>query len=74
MGNRLEAMVLGLSSPPDGPGVDVGEFYCVIGHGLLVERGDEYRNADGRFVPFVLEAVGRPVPAGLLARRSLLRS
>ena len=52
---------------------DVGERYTVIGPELLVERGDEYLDERGRFVPFPLEAVGRSVPAGVLARRPLDR-
>jgi hypothetical protein len=52
---------------------DVGERYTVIGPELLVEKGDEYLDERGRFVPFPLEAVGRRVPAGVLARRPLDR-
>ncbi len=52
---------------------DVGERYAVIGPELLVEKGDEYLDERGRFVPFPLEAVGRRVPPGVLARRPLER-
>jgi len=52
---------------------DVGERYTVIGPELLVEKGDEYLDERGRFVPFPLEAVGRRVPRGVLARRPLDR-
>lgn len=49
---------------------DVGEDYHAIGPDLLIEKGDEYLHPCGRFIPFPLEAIGRPVAVGLLARRS----
>jgi hypothetical protein len=52
---------------------DVGERYTVIGPNLLVEKGDEYLDENGRFVPFPLEAIGRKVPPGVLARRPVDR-
>ena len=52
---------------------DVGERYTVIGPELLVEKGDEYLDERGRFVPFPLEAIGRKVPRGILARRPIDR-
>ncbi len=69
MGNRFDPAVAGLMADAEHACNAVGEYYSVIGHGLLVERGDEYLGRQGRFVPFALEAVGRPVPRGLLARR-----
>jgi hypothetical protein len=57
----------------DNLSADVGERYTVIGPELLVEKGDEYLDERGRFVPFPLEAVGRRVPPGVLARRPLDR-
>jgi len=49
--------------------VDVGEGYYPIAPDLLIEKGDEYRHPSGRFIAFPLEAVGRPLAHGLLARR-----
>jgi len=53
--------------------IDVGEGYYAVGPDLLIEKGDEYLHPSGRFIPFPLEAVGRPVSRGLLARRMLSR-
>ena len=49
--------------------VDVGAGYHAVGSDLLIEKGDEYLHPCGRFIPFPLEAIGRPVARGLLARR-----
>jgi hypothetical protein len=49
--------------------VDVGEDYHAISPDLLIEKGDEYLHPCGRFIPFPLEAIGRPLSRGLLARR-----
>jgi hypothetical protein len=51
------------------PGRDVGVNYHAIAPELLIEKGDEYLHPNGRFVPFPLEAIGRPVGRGVLARR-----
>ncbi len=48
---------------------DVGVNYHAIDPQLLIEKGDEYLHPSGRFVPFPLEAIGRPVGRGVLARR-----
>jgi hypothetical protein len=85
MGDRLHPFLAAFHREAAGPArggreaeddhlsFDVGERYCVIGPHLLVEKGDEYLDQNGRFVTFSLEAVGRPVPPGLLARRPLDR-
>lgn len=48
---------------------DIGEGYHAIGSDLLIEKGDEYLHPCGRFIPFPLEAIGRPVARGLRVRR-----
>jgi hypothetical protein len=50
-------------------GVDVGAHYHAIHPDLLIEKGDEYLHPCGRFIPFPLEAIGRPVARGMVARR-----
>ena len=62
------------ASNEDHPGIDVGEGYYAIGPDLLIEKGDEYLHPSGRFIAFPLEAIGRPVSPGLLARRPEDRS
>jgi hypothetical protein len=48
----------------------VGEGFREVPTNTLVEKGDEFKDsASGRFLPFSLEAIGRPVPAGMLVRR-----
>ena len=71
MGNRFDLSLAGFIPHPDGASAGVGEHFCVIGPDLLVQKGDEYLEDSGRFVPFALEAVGRRVPRGLLARRPM---
>ncbi len=53
--------------------VDVGVDYYAVSPDLLIEKGDEYLHPSGRFTPFPLEAVGRPLSRGLLARRPVSR-
>lgn len=69
MGNRIDPRAAGPAPGRDGNSVDVGEHFQAIGQDLLVDKGDEYCDSAGCFVPFPLEAIGRPVPSGLLARR-----
>ena len=71
MGNRLDPRFIGLAPEGEEPSIDVGEYFQVIRPELLVEKGDEYCDDQGCFVPFPLEAVGRPVPVGLVARRPM---
>lgn len=47
----------------------VGDGFRLVAETSLVEKGDEYLDGSGRFLAFGLEAVGRPVPAGMLVRR-----
>jgi hypothetical protein len=72
VGNRLDPNLIGFTAHGEAE-ADVGEHFCPIGPDLLVEKGDEYLDANGRFVPFPLEAVGRRVPRGLRARRPIAR-
>ena len=69
MGRRLDPF--GSLPVDDGElaAIDVGAGYYAIAAHLLIEKGDEYLHASGRFIPFPLEAVGRPLATGLLARR-----
>ncbi len=52
----------------------VGSGFREVPASTLVEKGDEYRGDSGYFVPFSLDFVGRPVPAGMLVRRVLRRN
>lgn len=47
----------------------VGAGFRVVDAGALVEKGDQYEAQPGVFESFPLEAVGRPVEAGILVRR-----
>lgn len=67
--NQFTPVIVGFVPHGDKAAPDVGERFCVIGPDLLIERGDEYLDDCGSFVPFPLEAVGRRVVTGLLARR-----
>lgn len=69
MGNRSNLSLADFVPHPLRVSAGVGEHFCVIGPDLLVQRGDEYLEDSGHFVPFTLEALGRRVPRGLLARR-----
>ncbi len=71
MENRIDPVAICSASDRNQFSVEVGEHFQLIGPDLLVDKGDEYCDSEGCFVPFPLEAIARPVPSGLLARRPL---
>jgi hypothetical protein len=73
MGKRFESTGSWSSDNEDPADIDVGLGYCVIGPDLLIEKGDEDLHPSGSFIPFPLEAIGRPVASGILARRPVGR-
>lgn len=52
----------------------IGEGFRAVSPGVLIEKGDEYWDASGRFVAYSLECIGQPIPADAVVRRLEVRS
>jgi hypothetical protein len=70
---RFDPVNFDPASDEDLVDMNVGFDYYAVGPDLLIEKGDEYLHPSQGFMPFPLEAVGRPLSRGLLARRPVDR-